>query len=200
MVRTRIWLATPLAVLVACGASPVRPTPAPTGPPKLAVVGQSNARMIVPAFTRHPELLTVVPARSNGPVISCWDEGDSCWTTLLDDFAARPKLDAFVFWQGEGDITNPQYGAKLASLIQRVRTLVGQPDLLIVLMQYGPAYSGRAGGSEEATVAFSQQDAHAIYVPTHDLEWLPDGGHMTEAGYDAVTQRIVAAVHAKSGR
>lgn len=196
-----------LVVSVACGQSPTAPapvagssTPAAVGPPKLSVVGQSNARMIVPAFSRHPELLTLVPARSNGPVIDCWDEGDSCWTTLLEDFPERPKLDAFVFWQGEGDITNPLYAEKLANLIQRVRRLVGQPDLLIVLMQYGPAYSGRQGGSEDATVAFAQQDPHAIYVPTHDLEWLPDGGHMTEKGYDAVTERIVTMVKAKLGR
>jgi hypothetical protein len=52
-------------------------------------------------------------------------------------------------------------------------------------------------GSEAASIAFVAQDPHAIYVPTHDLEWLPDNGHMTEAGYAAAAQRIVTMIRQK---
>ena len=108
-------------------------------------------------------------------------------------------MDAFVFWQGESDIDNPRYGAALADLVGRVRATVGNPSLLIVLMQYGPAYSGHLNGSEVQSQLWAAQDAHAMWVPTRDLEFLPDGGHMTPAGYSAAAERIVSLVRRRLG-
>lgn len=189
------------ASLTGCSRSPVAPSPLPLSqrPVILALVGQSNAGLARPIFAQQTSLLTLVPIRFNGPTIASWDVGEGCWTTLAEDIRGQ-LMDAFVFWQGESDIYNPLYGQALADFVRRVRAEVGNPELLIVLMQYGPAYSGfsvNGAGSEAASIAFVAQDPHALYVLTHDLEWLPDGGHMTEAGYAAVAQRIVAMIRQK---
>ena len=94
-------------------------------------------------------------------------------------------------------VDNPNYGAALADLVARIRANVGNPQLLIVLMQYGMQYSGHTNGSEQASIAWVGNDPHALYVPTHDLEFLPDQTHMTTAGYSAVAARIASMVHGK---
>ncbi len=197
-----------LTLAVGCAQSPTAPASVPvqpppvarTGPLSVALVGQSNAGLGRNAFAQNPDI-TLVPTRpgANAAAIQYWAPELETWAALEEDLRGK-TLDAFVFWQGEGDVENPQYGAALADFVPRVRAVTGQPNLVIVLMQYGRAYSGRVGGSEDASIAFAKSDPHAIYVPTHDLEWLPDNGHMTEAGYDAVARRIVTMVKAKTGR
>lgn len=187
------------AGLTGCSHLPVAPATLPLSQRqvKLALVGQSNARLSRPVFAQHPDI-SLVPIQLNCPTIADWAEDGSCWPSLQKDIHNQP-MDAFVFWQGASDITNPHYYAALSDLIRRIRIEVGNPKLLIVLMQYGRAYSGFSveGGSEPASIAFVAHDPHSIYVPTHDLEWLPDNGHMTEAGYAAVVRRIVAMVRQK---
>jgi len=191
-----------LALVVAASACADLPT-APTiqGPITLAVAGQSNARMSRPALAAHPDV-RLAPVESICPTIAYWAADGQCWPALQSTLADAP-VDAFMFWQGESDIDNRSYDVALADLIRRVRSATNTPRLLVVLIQYGPAYSGFSvdgKGSEAASVAFTKQDAHAIYVPTHDLQWLPDNGHMTEAGYTAVAQRVVTMIKAKLNR
>jgi hypothetical protein len=186
-----------VAVITSAACSSVTgPSSLAQQPVALSLAGQSNARLSRPALTSNPDI-HLLPVESICPTIAYWaDEPGSCWPALQQGIRGQ-HLDAFLFWQGESDIENPHYAEQLSDLIRRVRAEVGNPNLLIVLMQYGRAYSGFPNGSEAASLAFVAQDPHAIYVLTHDLEWLPDNGHMTEAGYTAVAQRIVAMIRQK---
>ena len=181
--------------------SPTAPTagslpPLSQRPVRLALVGQSNAVLGRPVFAQQTGILTLVPTAGDGPVIACWAVTSDCWT-LLSPTIYRINIDAFVWWQGESDVDNPTYDVALADLVGRIRAVVGNPTLLIVLMQYGVAYSGHPGGSERQSQAWVASDAHALYVPTHDLEFREDGGHMTDEGYAAAARRIVAMVRQK---
>ena len=180
-------------------AATAQPVPITQRPVRLAINGQSNAIMARKVFVTQTDIMTVVPTAGDGPTIACWaDANAECWPAFAPAIH-NAKIDAFVFWQGESDLKTEGYGAKLADLMGRVRGLVGDPSLLIVVMQYGTAYSGGVpSGSELATPEWAAQDAHALYVPTRDIDgWLPDHGHMTDAGYAAVGQRIVSMVRQK---
>jgi len=195
-----LLIASLLALAVACS-SPVAPRPTPT---TLALAGQSNAILLRPSLSA---LAPVIGAGDQGATaISCWASTGPCWLALKPTLAAQP-LKAFIWWQGEMDILtcvvpdtygpcDRQYGVALANLFSRVRLAAGNPNLPIVVMQMGAwaAHWRPQTTVESDTLGWVAQDRHALYIDTRDLEYRTDGIHMTEAGYTAVAQRIVAMI------
>lgn len=187
-----------------CGASsPTSPSQSASPPPvaqtrlALACSGQSNAVELCfgtptsPGSFLAPYADQVAFAEGSRP-ISYWDADWDCWTRLRDVLSANhPRLDAFVWWQGENNWMDPSgyYRAKLADLVARVRLTVGNPNLRILVVQTGIRDDTRATILTEQ-LAFIAHDRNAVLVPTGDLAF-PDGGvHMEDAGYRIVAQRI----------
>lgn len=188
------------SLLLACACA--GPTaPAPTLPPVTILAGQSNA------IGLEPHLVALTPTRSGGnagaTAIACWAETGACWKALRPALVAQP-VTAFVWWQGEMDIllcVTPGvygdcpsgYGTALADLVRRVRSATGNPALPVVIVELGPwaAHWAPSTTVEADTRAWVAGDRHAMYVPTRDAEWRPDGIHMTEDGYRVVAGRVV---------
>ena len=168
------------------------------GPLKIGLAGQSNAVLLRPILA---EVAKVTGAGDQGATpITCWGltiDG-ICWRNLQTALRQDKPLDAFVWWQGESDADNPNYAAPFRDLIARVRAETQQPNLLILVMQWGQTYSGRPNGAEAAQRAFVASDANAVFVPTADLEFKPDGTHMTDDGYRAASRRVVSIVRSRS--
>jgi hypothetical protein len=201
-----------IALFVAFAGSirqPAADTDAPTRPLRLILSGQSNAAALQPFLCRHD--IVVGHAVSLTP-IACWDDGAACWTILARAIAtgalsreAEPPVhvasysagtvDAFVWWQGENDAGTADYGARFADLARRVRAAVGNPALLVVVMQLGPAYATDGLPPSPALSAtaerrWAETDPHAVFVETHDLPFQPDRTHLTTAGDRMAAARI----------
>ena len=150
----------------------------------------------LPAF--YGEVTTIAP---------CWSQNGSCWLTLRPQLA--PRLDAFVWWQGEYDaILDPPtpievYAQRQTDLITRIRSANGNPRLLVVVLQMGPMFDGPRGGTigpayQQFKREWAAADVNAVYVPTADLAWRTDEVHMTDQGYRDVSARIREQVAART--
>lgn len=207
-----------VGLMTACGSNPARPTMAPaiqpsspvssTGPFRLGLGGQSNADHIRPFLA---EIAAVNVVSVAGSPIACWSLAGTCWPGLKAQLAQ--PLEAFVWSHGEADISLQippnapapgYYGAALANLMARIRHENRNPKLLIVITEMGqlPAiYTARHQLTVEAeTLAWIQQDQHAIFVPTRDLEWRLDALHRTDQGNRDAAKRIVDAIQETLGR
>jgi hypothetical protein len=193
-----------VALAVCCWWSP-HPTassnPMPVPAVTLGLSGQSNALAVRPFLERVDR---VVGYQVPSTRIACWDiddvafEGNRCWHQLLRTLTV--PLDAFVWWQGEADAGTAQYYARLDALVRRVRAASLNLQLPVAVVQLGPASTRVLGGPGFVAQRWARTDAHAVYVPTHDLEFEPDGIHMTAAGYAAAARRIDQMLRAELNR
>jgi Carbohydrate esterase, sialic acid-specific acetylesterase len=181
-------------VAIWCGVSeePAAFVHTATRPPvTLGLSGQSNALAVRPFLERVDR---VVGYQVPSTPIACWGvrqsdlEGHHCWRQLFQTLTI--PVDAFVWWQGEADAGTPEYYARLDSLIRRVRAASLNLQLPVAVVQLGPASTRVLGGPGFDAERWARTDAHAVYIPTHDLEFEADGTHMTSNGYAAAAGRI----------
>jgi hypothetical protein len=176
-------------------------TPSSAPPVTLGLSGQSNALAVRPFLERVDR---VVGYQVPSTRIACWAidevafEGNQCWHQLLRTLTV--PLDAFVWWQGEADAGTTEYYSRLDALIRRVRAASLNLQLPVAVVQLGPASARVLGGPGFAGQRWARLDAHAVYVPTNDLEFEPDGIHMTRAGYAAAAKRIDQMLRAELNR
>lgn len=189
-----VFLSLVLLSFAACQRTPTEPSMRPL---HLTLAGQSNAALLTPFLA---ELADVTGAGNRGATpIACWAPDAECWNALGGSVASLPKPQAFIWWQGESDTENQGYGPLFADLMARVRQRAGNPELLILVMQWGYTYTwaGRGQWAQDAQRAWVSQDAHALWLQTQDAEYRPDLIHMTDRGYRMIAARIVAAVEAR---
>ena len=181
----------------ACGGnSPVAPSPTVTISRPLVLSGQSNALFESPWLAAvYP--LSVLTVAESGRAIEGWSSGPPGihWRELIP--LLQQPLQAFAWWQGESDRDNPNYLSDLRDLMARVRQTNGSPQLLVIEVRIldFPQNAGVRAVQE----TFVRTDTNAILVSTDGFQ-LDAGDHLTEAGYQAVAQRILAAARSSSVR
>jgi hypothetical protein len=198
----RAWRSSVCALALAAAgcAAPTSPTTAPTMTPTitptapLVLAGQSNAVNVAPYLRAVYPLSVLSDSTQNGRSIASWSPTETppvLWPILAADL--RQPVQAFVWWQGESDRGSPTYLADDAALIARVRSENGNPELLVVLVRIldMPQNAGIRATQERVVAA----DPHAVLVSS-DGPAFQDGAtdHLTPAGYQAVAQRIIAAL------
>lgn len=188
-----LWLL-PIVLTCACGGSLIAPAPSAVIAPRLtptralALDGQSNALMLAP-FLRTAYPLPVLMAGQSGEPIDGWAVGSPNAAALLA-LVAQP-VQALVWWQGESDRNTPDYLDRLRELMARVRAASGDPRLLIIEVRVlDLPVNANVRAAQEA---FAVSDVNAALVSSDGFE---NGAsdHLTDAGYQAVTQRILDAL------
>lgn len=202
---SRVLIALALLLSVACG-SGAREFTAPsavTGPLRLGLAGQSNAKLIEPSLREVADVRAF--AWEVTTIAPCWSSAGACWG-ILRPMLPQP-LDAFVWWQGEQDalLETVNYPALLSELVARIRAENGNPRLLIVIPQMGPMFDGPRMGTagdvlQRQRREWAAADGNALYIETQDKEYRTDEVHMTDQGYRDVSARIVERVTARLGR
>lgn len=133
--------------------------------------------------------------------ISSWAEGGAMWLQLRANIlAANKALNVFIWYQGETDAVQntllTEYQAALIDVISRVRALVNNPTLPVVIVGLGEGPADYAAGYwsiREAQKSVAERTG-ALYV---SAERLPLDAplspyHLSAAGYAALGKRIAA--------
>jgi len=180
-------------------AAPTPSTPATTTLP-LVVAGQSNAVNVAPFLRAVYPQPVLSDSTQNGRSISSWSPSEQppvLWPILAG--ALHQRVQAVVWWQGESDRDNPHYLDDLRELAARIRGENTNPDLLIAVVRVLDLPSNV--GVRTAQQAFVAGDMDAVLVSS-DGPGFQNGttDHLTDAGYSAVAERIVAALAITSPR
>lgn len=212
-----------LLFVVGCGGSQTSPV-APSAPivqsvtppvvsPLLCVSGQSNAVRLLP-YLGTPTTATYGGTSTNqtlaftSPTVQGWAIGGQTiyywleegriegagWTALAPFLT--PACQAFVWSQGEADedllnahgVPPGAYTATFTTLIGKVRGLTSSA-LPVLVVQLAPRFVQMR--AEQLAACSSVPTCRLI--PTDDLTF-PDGTHLSEASYQRLADRIVAAV------
>lgn len=192
-----------MAVVAAClasacgGGPPLAPSPVPTPITRpLVLSGQSNAVNLAPFLSAiYP--LPVLTVAENGQPIRSWAGSNvgHLWLQLVP--MLRDPIQAFVWWQGESDRNNPQYLSDLRELMGRVRQENGNPQLYVIVVRVFDLPPNAAVRIAQET--FVQTDPNAVLISSDGFQ-MDDGDHLTDAGYQAVAERVVAAVEGRIRR
>jgi hypothetical protein len=188
-----------LAVLVlanGCGGnSPIAPSSVTISRP-LVLSGQSNALMVAPILGAiYPR--PVLTVAESGRAIEGWSSGPTGvhWRELIP--LLQQPIQAFAWWQGESDRDNANYLSDLRDLMARVRQTTANPQLLIIEVRILdiPLNAGVRAVQE----TFVRTDTNAVLISSDGFQ-LESGDHLTQAGYQAVAQRILDAARLSSVR
>lgn len=183
------------AMLAACcGSSSTAPTSPVVPRAPIALSGQSNAQFVAPFLTAAYAGPVAVSATYGTP-IAYWDWTDSGssganWRAL--EPYLTPTLSALVWWQGESDGDNPTYAAVLAGLFAHIRQVAQRPALRIVIVQVEDV--PELQGVRAIQAAYVASDRYSVLVSTDGAELKPGEVHLTDAGYQMMTSRILAAL------
>ena len=194
----RLWRSSvcTLALAAVGCAAPTSPTTAPTITPTrpLVLAGQSNAVNVAPYLRAVYPLPVLSDSTQNGRSILSWSPTETppvLWPVLAAEL--REPVQAFVWWQGESDRGSTTYLADDTALVARVRAENGNAQLLVVMIRILdlPQNAGVRATQERVVAA----DPYAVLVSS-DGPAFQDGAtdHLTPAGYQAVAQRILAAL------
>ncbi len=143
----------------------------------------------------------LVPCAVGGTAIRKWAPGvpDSVTGTFPYNDAVMRIMEAMkhgeikgVLWhQGEAD-SNPEaaklYVARLATLIERIRCVVGNPELPFVIGELGP-YKAQFGNINAVLPEVQQRVPHTVVVSSADLVHNGDGTHLDSESATLFGQR-----------
>ena len=179
---------------------------------KPAIVGVGPGRAFALALAaRDPRArIGLVPAAVGGSPVSSWEPGalDAATNTHpYDDAMARlavamksGRLRAVLWHQGESDAT-PQrsvvYAAKLRALIERFRSVSGNPDLPFVIGQLGE-FPGRPWTADTRRIdsvhrALAASMPNVAFVSAEGLRDKGDALHFDAASARTLGERYAAA-------
>ena len=138
---------------------------------------------------------------SGGKPIAYWHPGQPGHQGLFPVIQeAGQRADVFLWYQGENDsggrLSTAEYRKELTEHVARVREAAGNPEMLAVIVQLGPALrEGRSGymAIREAQRQFVLADANAVLVPALGRT-LKDSVHLDTAGYGELGREIGRAV------
>ena len=177
-----VLLCAVVSIVASCGgggttpASPTAPTASTTAAAKILLAGQSNAFFFLPYL---PEALdyTNIDASINAYL----------GNRDLAERARTTPLLAFVWWGGSADVgmSVAEYAEKLRALIGIART--ANPALPVRIIEI-PDFPIRANVREAQRQVAA--DSGNQFIPTADLPWADAAGHLTDAGFRIVRDRL----------
>jgi len=136
-----------------------------------------------------------------GLSIDQWSERGRAWQQLSEAIRSARRVDAFVWFQGETDADRRHYRAagryadRLRNLLHRVRALVRNPQLRVVICSVGPPGPKLNTASlrtiRDAQRAVAESEALGTFVDTTVFEH--NGQHLTASGYDELG-KVIARV------
>ena len=185
--------------------------------------GQSNMR-VGPQFSafrntiqKHfpNKQMKVVTSQRGGRPIEDWhidggsknDKG-KLWRAIVDGVKGKEtRVQGMVWYQGESNSNNPStYESELRDLVKRVRKLVGNDKLPVIIVQLAafspdPKNNWGFGLIREAQRRFVESDPHTALVPTIDLPIEDNLVHLKGDAQQTVGQReALAALRLAYGR
>jgi hypothetical protein len=183
--------------------APLSPTQAKTPPPPapIALSGQSNAVGLKGFLEAYGP---VVGVQQNSTPIRAWAVDGPLWPALA---ASLPGASAFVWWQGEADLTRiDSYPAALDDLLARVRAITGPIPIVICgvnshsgqdafrAMQQTYATSHRYAFVRSDDLPQSQPgelDIPTGEIPPYDFT---ESYHLSAEGYRQMAARVEVAL------
>lgn len=121
--------------------------------------------------------------------LSYWDVGQPGWTYLSTNIlASGTDANWFIWYQGEADAQtgNADYANKLADFIGRVRALVKNPSLNVIIVQietigvFNAVNFPFCAQIQQAQYNYTLTDDHAFLVQTLGFALQFDGVHLTQ--------------------
>jgi len=173
--------------------------------------GLSFGKALLPHLPKKTAIL-ILPTAVGGSSISQW-LGDSThrkvklWSNFLEKVAIGKKhgqIKGILWHQGESDANDkniPLYAGRLAQLVQKFRTAVGNPQLPIIMGELG-AYSQNPGQWKQINAqiwGYVIKDFYAALVTTQDLQHKGDKIHFDSAGQRMMGKRFAEAYVEKFG-